>query len=388
MGGNGPGTPPYHSSMDDMEGADQGIVNLACPSCAEVCSIDPSLFPVGETEAICSACENQLTILKAPDGSISVKGLPAQAPPAPGPVPPSQGVPQPGAARGQPAPAAGPKGPTRPVVCPKCLGRYRVPLSKIPKQGAWVTCPTCSERFIIKLDDLSFNEPPPAAKAKQVPIGSPIKETKPHMYRLWTQEQVGELEVTILDPVTPIVRRYWGIGLVIALALIFLAEALILRSSWRSANSMAELQQPSAPTVAAPYGEEELASDLRTLQADSVARNFVDREVNFTGPESRVYKYAVSRLAPNACQSITSLNLFAREPSAGLLLTATCYDPSGTAAAVKVVWHGREATLFIDGFERSGRLDSLIHPPAPSAPPAPGAVPDVVPEVVPADDAG
>jgi hypothetical protein len=147
--------------------------------------------------------------------------------------------------------------------------------------------------------------------------------------------------------------------------LIFLAEALILRSSWRSANSMADLQQASLPTVAAPYGLDDLAYDLKSIQAATVAKTFVDRKVDFTGHESRVYKYAVSQLAPKACQSITALDIITNEPTAGLLMTGTCFNSAEIPAGVKIFWRGREATIVIDGFERSGRLDVLIHPPAP-----------------------
>ncbi|MDR3134558.1 MAG: hypothetical protein LBU69_00515 [Deltaproteobacteria bacterium] len=187
------------------------------------------------------------------------------------------------------------------------------------------------------------------------------------MYRLWTQEQVGELEVTILDPVTPIVRRYWGIGLGIAIIVIFLAEALILRSSWRSANSMTELQQNSRPTALAPYGQAELAYDLRSLQEATFNASYVDRKIDFTGNVSRVYKRAVSELAPNNCQSVTAIRLASNQPSAWLQLSGTCFNQGERPATVRVEWNGRYANLVIEGFERSGRMDVLIHSPNPAS---------------------
>jgi hypothetical protein len=195
------------------------------------------------------------------------------------------------------------------------------------------------------------------------PVGNETKENKPYMYRLWTQEQVGELEVTILDPVTPVVRRYWGIGLVVALLLIFLAEAIILRLSWRSASSLTEANQSPPTPIVAAYGPAELAYDLKNLQENTVNRTFVDHRVNFTGNESRIYKYAVSKLAPRACQSITALTVYGRVPSSGLLMTGTCLNQNELAAGVKVVWNGRRATLYIDGHERAGNLDILVYPP-------------------------
>jgi predicted Zn finger-like uncharacterized protein len=393
-GGKEPGNNKFGSSLDSMEESNQQIYNLACPSCGEFCAVDPSLFPLGESGAVCSACERPLALYKGLDGSISVKTSSIDSSGQPveeiddgfvssGISFGSAGVaidssahnPSTKHAQENPAKvisspeASSPKGPTRPVVCPRCLGRYRVPIAKIPKQGAWVTCPSCSERFIVKLDDLSFSEAanPPKPKLPAAPNDSKNKETKPYMYRLWTQEQVGELEVTILDPVTPIVRRYWGIGLGIAIIVIFLAEALILRSSWRSANSMTELQQNSRPTALAPYGQAELAYDLRSLQEATFNASYVDRKIDFTGNVSRVYKRAVSELAPNNCQSVTAIRLASNQPSAWLQLSGTCFNQGERPATVRVEWNGRYANLVIEGFERSGRMDVLIHSPNPAS---------------------
>jgi hypothetical protein len=117
----------------------------------------------------------------------------------------------------------------------------------------------------------------------------------------------------------------------------------------------------------------ELAYDLRSLRGSTVANTFIDRQVNFTGLESRVYKYAVSKLAPNACQAITALALKSQDPSANLTMRGTCLEAGDVPAGVKVIWSGREANLFIEGFERSGRLTVLMYPP--ESRPAPPAVP-------------
>jgi hypothetical protein len=148
-----------------------------------------------------------------------------------------------------------------------------------------------------------------------------------------------------------------------ALLLIFAAEAFILRSSWHSANSMAELQQASLPMAAGVYGLNELAADLKTMQAGYGSYRSVDRKVSYTGLESRVYKYAVSQLAPDSCQAISAVNLWSREPSSGLVLTATCYERDEPAASVRVSWNGRYADLYLDGKDRLARLNVLIYKP-------------------------
>jgi predicted Zn finger-like uncharacterized protein len=392
---NEPDSTNYNTNLDKVTAPGQQVVSLTCPSCGEVCSVDSFLFPVGATLAACSACEEQLVLSKGQDGSISVEKYTFEPPDqsvgskvfgseASGTTLDSVGtsfttdvhIPSTKSAQEKPSKPLNPgkktSVPSKPVVCPKCLGRYRVPLSKIPRQGAWVTCPSCSERFIIKLNDQSFTEPQTTtAPQTTTPHGAmavpgATKEIKPHMYRLWNQEQVSELEVTILDPVTPMVRRYWGIGLVAALLLIFLAEALILRSSLRTANSMTELQQNSRPQAPQVYGLDELALDLRSLQIGTVNSTFVDREIDFTGHESRIYKYAVSQLAPGNCQSITRLNLQSNEPGRWLNLIGTCFNQSERPATIRVAWNGRYADLFVDGHARSTRLNVLIHPPEPS----------------------
>ncbi|MDR1296130.1 MAG: zinc-ribbon domain-containing protein [Deltaproteobacteria bacterium] len=448
--GGGPAETNYYSSLDNMETREPQTVSLACPSCGEICAVDTSVFPVGRTGAVCSACEEQMVLTKGADGSISVRRVgfdgpppdpdgqpdgdgfgpldydslpqnaftdtsspvddtrsqtdlpahfPGMAPPAPpawgpgsylasggngsGPVAP--GGPDdgffsrvPGAApgpvggnRGVPGAvpdAAKPKAPgsSRAVVCPKCLGRYRIPVAKIPKQGGWATCPSCGERFIVKLDELSFNDAPPARPAQAGQAPGPAKPRGgAYMYRLGQSEQLAELEVSVLDPMSPAVKRYWLAGLVAAVLLMFGVEAYILHSSWRSATDLAAAGQSATPAPPQVYGLPEFTTDLKNLQRRSVSAKYLDRSVNYSGYESRVYKYAVAQLDPGACTAITRLAISSRSPSQGLLINATCFDEAGRPLPLRVDWNGRYADLYVDGQERMSRLNVLMYKPAP-----------------------
>jgi predicted Zn finger-like uncharacterized protein len=255
-----------------------------------------------------------------------------------------------------------------PVVCPNCLRRYRVPWSKIPKQGAWVTCPACAERFVIKLEDSSFLDfELPAAAAARRPAPRPASKRKgPRDYLYRPGEDVpGELLVAVLDPVTPKARRYWSLGLVAALLAVFVAEALILRSSWIGARDQPpEPAQPPPPII---YDETSLAADLRIIQRAVVPATRIDQTISHTGGESRVYKYAAAILAPDACNRITALTMRSGAPSMGVNLTAVCFDPRERPASIEIAWDGRYAQLHLAGQDRLKRISSLLHQPSPAA---------------------
>jgi predicted Zn finger-like uncharacterized protein len=303
--------------------------------------VDPDLFPEGLTLAACTACEGRLALVKEADGTLRAERAPAET-----------------------ASVAPDPGPTRPVVCPNCLGRYRVPVAKIPEAGAWVTCPACSERFVIKLEDDGFLDlkSEPASPGRTVKPPDDGEAPARRFYRPG-HEAPDELLVTILDPVTAKARRYWGVGLVAVLALIFAVEALILRNSWNSARDMAETQQvaPPPPPV---YDETSLAADLRTIQGETVPLTRLERLVDYTGRESRVYKYSVAILSPESCGAITSLTVGSQVPSSGLTLKGVCLDPSESPASLDVVWKGRHAEIRLSGHDHLKRINVLLHPPS------------------------
>ncbi|MDR1656853.1 MAG: zinc-ribbon domain-containing protein [Deltaproteobacteria bacterium] len=314
------------------------IAELTCPICGVKCLVSPSEFPEGETVAACSACNGQLVLGKGQDGTMTICRYVPKASET------SQTV-----------------GLMHPVVCPKCLKRYRVPLAKLPKKGAWVTCLSCAERFVIKADDSYLEyEPVPAKRPKPNPIkAGPSKQH--YLYR----PGVGQddyMQVAILDPVTPKVRHMWGLGLAIVIVAIFVAEAAILSSSWKSARQLADVEP--VPVFAVPeYGEANLISDLRTIQGSMVSAISIDRHIAYTGGESRVFKYVVSRLAPDTCHRITGLWVKSQTPALGFNIKASCFDSRERSASLEIAWKGRRADLFLTGQERLQRLSVLLHPP-------------------------
>jgi hypothetical protein len=259
------------------------------------------------------------------------------------------------------------------VVCPKCLRRYRVPWSKIPKQGAWVTCPACRERFIIKLEDEGFLDFQPQASNSPGPKspGGSLSKSLSHrgggpgnyLYRPG-EDAPGELLVTMLDPVTPKARRYWSVALIATLLIVFGVEAAILRSSYMSARDMGA-EAASAPPPPPVYDEAALAADLRAIQQATVSAVRLDRLIEYTGGESRVFKHAAAILAPESCSQITSLFMRSASPAQGLSLKASCLDPGEASASLEIAWNGRYAELFLSGQDRLRRINVLLHQPSP-----------------------
>jgi predicted Zn finger-like uncharacterized protein len=318
------------------EAYDQSNANLAelvCPDCGAKCLVDPWLFDIGESQAQCSACQGELIIIKDPGGSLFVNSLSK-------PVREKQ------------------FDNYRHVVCPKCLGRYRVSAKKLDKMGTWVKCPTCAERFIVKLDkkELLDDAPPEKAvthfsrKARSVVSATSIVSIT-----------ALELEVSVLDPVTAASKRYWGLGILGVLMLVFAVEAFVLKTSFSSAKNMGTIEEIQINAPAA-YTVDSLVSDLKILQRNSIVQHTQKAQISHTGSESRIFKYAVEKLAPNTCTRITALAMETRSSAEGLSLTATCFDSRERSASLEVVWNGRYAMLYLTGQDRiNNNLNVMIH---------------------------
>ncbi|MDR3203663.1 MAG: hypothetical protein LBV23_02800 [Deltaproteobacteria bacterium] len=314
---------------------------LVCPICSSLCHIDPTLFPLGETAAECSVCRSELILGKDEGGLIKVKRVARVE-------------------RLKPNSKTKPKAKEtfRVVVCPKCLGRYKIPVSKIPQEGAWETCPNCGERYVVKIniDDILNTEPSQEKKPK-------IRHGTQFVGGLDSSgayRAVAWAEVTPLNQLSPLSKRNWGIVLVGCLVVVFAVEAAIFYFSWRTARNMGESPQAAKATEVV-YDENSLASDLKVMQNQTINAKNLDYNIGYTGSESRVYKYVAAVLDPTACTQITSLRLKSDKPWLGFSLKATCLDSKERSVDLEVNWNDREAMVFVAGHERTNRLKVVLY---------------------------
>jgi hypothetical protein len=345
------------TSPGDVAAVESGpapvILTVVCPLCGASCALEPELFPAGPTAAGCSACGQEMTLIKDADGRARMEASPEvlegafrKAPPAAPQGRPPGGRPGPRPSNGRATAkrrSAAAAAAIRLVVCPKCLGRYRASTKGLPKQGAWATCPTCAERFLVKPGDLSFL---PGERKACPKAGRSVQAV--------SVGRLDRLEEVVLGPLDP-GKRKWAVGMALIVLMMFGVEALVLRASWSSAKGLSE-PSARAAAVIGKYGPRDLENDLRSLQKRLLPLRRLDFAVACQGAESRVYKFAAARLAPETCQRITGLELRSAEPSTGFAMVGVCLDDAERPASLEVRWNGREAEIFLTGQPRLDRL--------------------------------
>ncbi|MGL4209287.1 MAG: hypothetical protein ACRCTY_07845 [Candidatus Adiutrix sp.] len=112
-----------------------------------------------------------------------------------------------------------------------------------------------------------------------------------------------------------------------------------------------EASQPPPPQVSiisqieTIYNEESLRRDLLSMRRSMMRRNFVAYQINFTGAESRSFKYIISQLAPEMCQEISQVSLWPVRRDNGFTAQGTCVDSRQRSPEIEVLWYGREALI-------------------------------------------
>jgi hypothetical protein len=112
---------------------------------------------------------------------------------------------------------------------------------------------------------------------------------------------------------------------------------------------------PSAETQAAEtppppdYGRDSLLYDIMALRRDVLRLRHVDRTIDYRGRESRIYKYFVGNLAPEACQEVTEIHMWSPRTSQGFKMQAACLNPAGEPAILEVSWDSQLAKITVAG---------------------------------------
>jgi predicted Zn finger-like uncharacterized protein len=363
--------------------AGEGMVLVRCRICSGACQLDPGEFAVGRTPAVCPVCEGQLVVFKDAAGLVYVdtlvEGIVQKTPISmpisePSGKPSNKTSPEPSSKTGsKPSSKQSDKTSSKPkttpeantntelrtsrirVVCPKCLKSYEVASDKISKNGAWVKCPNCSERFVVRKETQAlFCSQDPYF----VSIAASKKKTGSGKAKILSSVPI-DLQVSARQD--GFLKRCLGLAAIAMLILVFFIEGMVLSFSVQSAKEMVPESQSSfaKPIV---YTQDSLIHDLKVLQRDTVSKGVKTASINYTGSASRVYKYAAGELAPGACTDITGLKTKSLDQAQGLTITATCFDPQDVPATFEVIWQNRSAMIYLSGRQRSGKsINVVIH---------------------------
>ncbi|MDR2349374.1 MAG: zinc-ribbon domain-containing protein [Deltaproteobacteria bacterium] len=236
------------------------------------------------------------------------------------------------------------------LLCPGCMTKLRVSDSSLTgKKEVWVKCPKCGERFRPQPGNLDKELGLAPAQTAPVPgqrdaVNSILNRIDYNRLGTGAREEAG----TILDalpvlPEDPPRTKIW-LGLTAVMVILLLGAM-----GWVFAYSVAPPVETQAYEAPPPldYGKDILLSDFLALRRDLLRLRHVDRNINYKGRESRIYKYYVPLLAPDTCREITEIHLWSTRTTDGFKMSGTCADPRLEGATLEVRWDLRAAKIAV-----------------------------------------
>ena len=262
------------------------------------------------------------------------------------------------------------------LTCPKCYSKLRIPAEKVPATGAWACCPKCQERFFVRpvteqktVPDTFAASQPGASK----PVGLRGRDQDSQRLLERMRQKRPELKTADYPPVdfsaitlypeyvsSPVARQVvTGILLVAPL----LVMAVIFHSS-----SQVGAQPMVASTLLIKMNDDAnidlIRRDLRNMRRYlQKYKNSVNMEIDYSGPESRIFNYFMDKMVPGVCEGngITLLHLAANPASNGFKATGTCAG-SKRQVEMQVTWQERLARISFTNFPKQGYEDIEIYP--------------------------
>lgn len=241
------------------------------------------------------------------------------------------------------------------LTCPRCHATLAIADERVPVNGAWAKCPKCQERFFIKANPVLVDQN--KEEERTAPLRGRDQASQKLLDRL-KKNKVKEAETsldapddqTILVTVFPeaVINQQLYI-LFMVMAVVVLIVILIMGFSAAGLNR----EQPS-PTVQAylvipEYGAQSLKTDLITLRSALHSRRLTRRVVTYQSPETRVFKYALARLAPDLCQEIVRVSIWTNDPYRQFTAKADCLEEGWSPPVMEVVWKkGKAIITFTD----------------------------------------
>jgi hypothetical protein len=235
--------------------------------------------------------------------------------------------------------------------CPGCKARLRLAENfLVPGADIWIKCPSCNERFrpvSNSLDDLNL---PPDSATEHAPtqtgrISNVVGRIKIQDFQDGVRKSIDLEALPVLPEDPPKNTRYLVLTIILVSGLL-----VLLALSFNYAVAPQPAIQPNAgPQVVARYEDYSLASDLLALRKDLLRFRQVERDINYRGRETRIYKYYLETLAPDLCQNIVSLKIWSPRTIDGFRLRAECLEKRTEPAEIVFSWNTETVTINVEG---------------------------------------
>lgn len=241
------------------------------------------------------------------------------------------------------------------LVCPQCQLNLRVPRQRVPAAGAWAQCPRCQERFFINpagssIEDLTrpfAGDAPEASSARAGGVAGRDSSSQRLLDRVKAkrglpEEVEYEPDLIIVYP-EPALPDYAYRAASAAMLCLPLLVAFLLFSTTNS--RLNQVEPPPAPVNTAVdrlndrENPESIRADLLNIKRDHAFRRRAVYGIGYSGPESRVFNYFMNRLAPEACDGVSYLQITVPGGGGqGFRATGICLAPEGRRLEMRVDW--------------------------------------------------
>jgi hypothetical protein len=264
------------------------------------------------------------------------------------------------------------------LVCPKCNLRLSLPDKQVPATGAWALCPRCRERFFINPAAVPIEKltRPAAAPGASGPAPRGRDQASQRLLENMKNKRGLEDEAPRPDLITVYPRPAVSETLYLALGALLLCLPVVgIVALFQSAAGY----QPAGPPAPAPTAlskvnhrenEESIRKDLVGIRNDLANRRRSVIDIEHSGPQARVFKYFMGRLAPDICSGIYRLEMTPSESPSGFTARGHCLEPDGRILEMRVDWAGSEALVSFPEFQQSEELDLYPLPEARVAAPS------------------
>lgn len=231
----------------------------------------------------------------------------------------------------------------------------------MPVNGGWARCPKCAERFYIPAQGKGLDlisDIPGTSPARRRSGRDDTSQQLLDRLRAKRGEEISDKRLFELDfnditifpepALSPAVCQAIGIAL---LALPVLVLAIIFF----------KYDQPApAPVSTSEFNEmlnnefnsDLIRADLLQIRSQTINKNRLLTQIDFTGSESRVFKYFASDMVPGVCDVITWLDMESDSPTRGFEVTAVCEGGILEKLKMQVSWTDRTAIINFPGYSK------------------------------------
>jgi predicted Zn finger-like uncharacterized protein len=244
------------------------------------------------------------------------------------------------------------------LACPKCGRHLAVADNLVPGAGGWARCPRCGERFFLKPSAgpelVNVSSAPVRGGADREELLKRLKVRSPQAAaQRWEDNHADFEEVTIfprraLSPEAALAAGCLILTLALLSTILLFLSSVHHREALPPAQAPARLNNDQSPSL--------VRQDLVDILRRHSKRDYLWAVVDFTGPESRVFKYCRDRLVPeDHCPTLVRLELKSAAPAEGLSLFGSCQDYDGRRdpepLELKLKWVERAALAGFTGYQ-------------------------------------